>query len=228
MSASDYYLTYQINSFKKSLELEQNSTLQNEIVAINLAADTFDIDIDMDEFNEEMKKLHKELGKLKTYKFEFDFDNEGFRTGMEELKKELDELNLEELQFEFDESEFRKSMEKLKKELKEQKFSFHFDLDNFKDEMKGMKEELKNLKFDLKDLDTELDKLDGFMDALREELESDGLIDNKDDDLNMELNKDEMFINENPVPDELFKKYKDMYEEHLSRKLDDDHNLIIR
>jgi hypothetical protein len=94
--------------------------------------------------------------------------------------------------------------------------------------MKDLREELKDLKFDLKDLDIELDKLDGFMDSLREELESDGLIDNKDDDIKLELNKNEMLINGEPVPDELFKKYKDMYEEHFGKKLNSDHNIIIR
>ncbi len=118
-------------------------------------------------------------------------------------------------------------MEELKNELKEQKYSFGFEMDNFKEEMEDLKEELRDLKIDLKDLDTELDKLDGFMEDLREELESDGLIDNKEDDFDLDLNNDEMLINGEPVPDELFKKYKDMYEEHLGRKLDDDHNLII-
>jgi hypothetical protein len=37
-----------------------------------------------------------------------------------------------------------------------------------------------------------------------------------------------MIINGEPVPDELFKKYKEMYEEHFGKKLDGDHNLIIR
>jgi len=192
------------------------------------AADTFDIDIDMDEFDEEMKKLHKELGKLKSLKFDFDFDNEEFRTQMEELKKELSELDLEEFHFKFDDAEFRKSMEELKEELKGKKYSFHFDMENFKEEMRELKEELKHLDIDLKDLDIELDKLDGFLDNLREELESDGLIDNKDDDIDLELNKNEMLINGEPVPDELFKKYKDMYEEHFGKKLNGDHNIIIR
>jgi len=116
----------------------------------------------------------------------------------------------------------------LKKELKEHKFSFDFDMDNFKEEMEDLKEELKDLKFDLKDLDTELDKLDGFMNVLREELESDGLIDNKDDDIDLELNKNEMLINGEPVPDELFNKYKEIYEEHFGKKLDGDHKLKIR
>ncbi len=116
----------------------------------------------------------------------------------------------------------------LKKELKEHKFSFDFDMDSFKEEMKDLREELKDLKIDLKDLDIELDKLDGFMEDLREELESDGLIDNKKDDFDLNLNKDEMLINGEPVPDDLFNKYKDMYEEHFDKKLDGDHNIIIR
>jgi len=37
-----------------------------------------------------------------------------------------------------------------------------------------------------------------------------------------------MLINGEPVPDELFKKYKDMYEDHFGKKLNGDHNIIIR
>jgi len=228
LSASDYYPSLRNISSNNSLEYEQINILQNEIRVMHFTADTIDIDIDMDEFDEEMKKLHKELGKLKSYKFDFDFDNEEFRVQMEKLKEELSQFEFEDFHFEFDDAEFRKSMVVLKKELKEHKFSFDFDMDNFKEEMEDLKEELKDLKFDLKDLDTELAKLDGFMDVLREELESDDLIDNKNDDFDLDLNKDEMFINGEPVPDELFNKYKDMYEEHFGKKLEGDHKLKIR
>ena len=211
MSDSDHnpsYLSYSSNNF--------------------FAADTFNIDINMDEFDEEMKELQKELGKLRSFKFDFDFDNEKFKAGMEELKKELSELDLEEFHFEFDDEEFRMNMEEFKKELKERKYSFHFDMDNFKEEMRELKEELKHLDIDLDDLDIEMKKLDGFMDNLREELESDGLINDKTDEFDLDLSNDEMLINGDPVPDELFKKYKDMYEDHFGKKLNGDHNIIIR
>jgi chromosome segregation ATPase len=200
MSSSDYNLSILSNSSNSSLEYEQINTRQNELKAKNFAADTFDIDIDMDEFDEEMKELQKELGKIKSYTFDFDFDNEEFRMNMEELKKEL----------------------------KGGKYSFHFDMDNFKEEMRELKEELKHLDIELDDLDIELKKLDGFMDDLREELQSDGLIDNKDDDFDLDLGNDEMLINGEPVPDELFKKYKDLYEEHFGKKLNGDYKLKIR
>jgi len=228
LSPSDYNLSLLSNSSNNTLEYEQINTMQNEFSAMYFAADTFDIDIDMDEFNEEMKKLHKELGKLKSFKFDFDFDNEEFRTQMEELKKELSELDLEKLHFDFDDEEFRMNMEELKKDLKEQKYSFHFDMDNFKEEMRELKEELKHLDIELDELDIEMKKLDGFMDNMREELESDGLINDKTDDFDLDLSNDKMIINGEPVPDELFKKYKDMYEEHFGKKLNGDHNIIIR
>ncbi len=226
MSTSDYYPSPRNISSNNSLEYEKINIMQNEIRAMHFTSDTFDID--MDEFDEEMKKFQKEFEKLKSYKFEFDFDNEEFKEQMEELKKELSELDFEDFHFEFDDAEFRKSMEELKKDLNEQKYSFEFDMDNFKEEMEDLREELKDLKFDLKDLDTDLDKLDGFMDDLREELESDDLIDDKDDNIDLYLNKDEMIINGEPVPDELFKKYKDMYEEHFGKKPDGNYKLKIR
>jgi len=148
ISSSDYNPSLLSISSNSSLEYEQINTLQNEFSVTYFDADTFDID--MNEFDEEMKALQKELGKLRSLKFDFDFDfdNEEFKVQMEELKKELSELKLEDIQFEFDDEEFRVNME-----------------------------ELKHLDIDLKDLDIELKKLDSFMDSLREELESDGLID---------------------------------------------------
>ena len=226
MNPSDYSPSPRSISSNNTLEYEQINTLQNEFSAMYFAADTFDFNTE--EFEKEMEKLKEELEVLKDMKFHFDFDNEEFKAQMEELKKELSELDFEKLHFEFDDAEFRKSMEELKKDLKEQKYSFHFDMDNFKEEMRELKEELKHLDIELDDLHIEMKKLDGFMDDLREELESDGLIDNKDDDFDLELNKNEMLINGKPVPDELFKKYKDMYEAHFGKKLDGDHNIIIR
>jgi hypothetical protein len=226
MSHSDYDSALRTKSSHNTLEYEQINTLQNEFRTMYFAADTFDIDLDMDDFDEEMKELHKELGKLKSFKF--DFNNEEFRAQMEELKKELSDLNFEDFHFEFDNEEFRVNMEELKKELNGKKYSFHFDMDNFKEEMEDLREGLKDLKFDFKDLDIEMKKLDGFMDGLREELESDGLINDKTDDFDLDLSNDEMIINGEPVPDDLFNKYKDMYEEHFGKKLDGDSNIIIR
>ena len=228
LSSSGYYPSLLIPSSNNSLEHEQTGNQQNKIDAVYFAGDTFDINIDMEEFDEEMKNLQKELEKLKSIKIEIDFDNEEFRAEMEELKKELSQLDFHKLQFEFDNEKFRKSMEELKNDLKGQKLSFDIDMDKFKEEMKGLREELKNLHIDFKDLDIELHKLDGFMDSLREELESDGLIKNKDDEFELDLNKDRMNINGEPVSEELFKKYKEMYEEHFGKKLNGDHNLIIR
>jgi chromosome segregation ATPase len=210
-----------LSIYPAELNIQTASLLQ-----YNSLADTFDFNTE--EFEKEMEKLKEELEVLKDREFRFDFDTENFKEQMKKLKEELSELNFEDFRFEFDDTEFRNNMEELKKELAERKYSFHFDMDNFKEQMKELREELKDVKVDMKDLDIELDKLEGFIDVIKSELNSDGLINDVNEEFELELNKDKMVINGKPVPDELFRKYKDMYEEHFDKKLDDDHSFIIK
>ncbi len=189
-------------------------------------ADTFYFNTE--EFEKEMEKLKEELEALKDQEFHFDFNNDEFKEQMEKLNEELSDLKFKDFHFEFDDAEFRKNMDELIKGLDEKKYSFHFDIDNFKEQMKELREELKDIQVDMKDLDIDLDKLESFMDDIKTELKSDGFITDVDEEFDLELNKDEMLINGKPVLEELFKKYKDMYEEHFGKKLDDDQSFIIR
>jgi len=195
------------------------------LLAHHSVTDTFDFNTE--EFEKDMEKLNEELEILKDQEFNFDFDNDEFKKQMEKLNYELGELDLGDFRFEFDDTEFRNNIDELKKELAEQKYSFHFDMDNFKEQMKELREELKDIRIDMKDLDIELEKLENFMDDIRIELKSDGFIDNVDEEFDLDLNNHEMLINGKPVPDELFNKYKDMYEKYFGKKPDDDHSFKL-
>lgn len=204
----------------------ENIELKTE--AVSSIADTFDFEIDMKDFEDEMEKLKKELKEADLYKYQFDFKEEEFKAQMEKLKEELSDLDFEDFHLEFDNEAFKKNMDELKKELQEQKLSFDFNSDEFKDEIKKLKEEMKELNIDMKDLHIELDLLDEFMTELKIELKSDGYIKDTSEHFELELNKDEMIINGNQVPQSVFNKYKKMYEEHFGSKPDSNHKLIIK
>ena len=179
---------------------------------------------DDDEFEEEMNNLHSELDKLKDIDIHINFDS--LNDEMKKLAEELKNLKLEDIKidFDFDADEFNENMHKLANELKEEKFAFKdFDIDmsDFNEKMESLKDELKDLKIDLKDLDKELAKLKAFMKELRAEMRKDGLIEDENEDINMELNKSEMEINGEKVPDELFQKYKSLYKKHFGKELEE-------
>lgn len=211
----------------KPTTIPANRNIQTaSFLTLGSVTDTFDFNTD--ELEKEMEKLKEELEVLKDREFHFDFDNEDFHVQMEKLKKELSELDLEDFNFEYDDTELKNNMDKLEKELSAQNFSFHFDMDNFKEEMRELKKELKQLDINFDDFGDEFNKLNEFMNDLRIELKSDGLINDVEEEFDLELNKDEMIVNSNVVSNELFVKYKNMYEEYFGKKLDGEHKLRIR
>jgi hypothetical protein len=73
-----------------------------------------------------------------------------------------------------------------------------------------------------------LKKLNDFIDAIKEEMVKDNLIKSEDEKLNLDLDDNGMEVNGKKVSNELYEKYKKMYEEHFDKKLsDDDHFRII-
>ncbi|MCH7722629.1 MAG: hypothetical protein IIC76_04700 [Bacteroidetes bacterium] len=149
---------------------------------------------------------------------------------MERLRTELESLRNHKFKFEFDSDEFKKNMEELAEELKNQQFTFQdfeFDMSEFKEEMKELKEEIKNFNIDFKDLNMEMEKLNGLLKDLKIELKKDNLIDDEDEEINLELNENEMKINGEQIPDDLFTKYKELYEKHFGIDLEKDTHIHI-
>ncbi len=150
----------------------------------------------------------------------FDFNKEGFESEMEQFRVELEALKNHKFEFEFDSEEFKKNMEELAEEMRNQQFTFQdfeFDMSKFKEEMRELKEEMKNFKIDFKDLNIEVEKLNGFLKDLKIEMKKDNLIDDYDEEINLELNKNEMKINGEQVSDNFFAKHKKLYKKHFGK-----------
>lgn len=97
----------------------------------------------------------------------------------------------------------------------------------FKEEMKKLKVEMKKFNIDFKDLNVEMEKLNGFLKDLKIEMKKDNLIDDEDEEINLELNKNEMKINGEQVPDDLFTKYKKLYKKHFGIDPEEDTHIHI-
>lgn len=192
--------------------------------------DTFDFNAK--EFESAMEQLRTELEVLRNQKFKFEFDSDKFKEEMKQLAVELKNLKMKDLNVElnFDSDEFKKNMDELTEELRNQQFTFQefeFDMSEFKEELKELKEEMKNFKIDFKDLNMEMEKLNGFLKDLKIEMKKDNLIDDEDEEINLELNENEMKINGEQVPDDLFTKYKKLYKKHFGKDPGEDTNIHI-
>ncbi len=186
-------------------------------------ADTFDFD--KSEFKEEMKKLREEIKQIKQEKFQAYLNSEEFKEEMNKLKKEIKKLKKQDFHFDFDKEQFDKSMKKLSEELKNQKFvwkdiNIDIDLSGLEEGMETLKENMKHLKINLNGLSEELEKLNEFIKDIKTEMKSDGLIEDENEDVDIEFNRNEMKVNGKKVPDELFEKYRAMYKEHFGKEPD--------
>ena len=186
---------------------------------------------DEEEFEKGMENLRIELEKLKDKDIHINFD--GLAEEMKNLAKELEKIKVEDLDIniDFDAEKFNENMQKLAEELKEKKFAlkdFNIDMSELKDKMDFLKVKMKDLKFKLKDMDKELEKIDAFMKELKVEMKKDGLINDENEQINLELNKDEMRVNGVKVPDELYQKYSEMYKKHFGKALSDNSSIHIR
>ncbi len=204
---------------------------------------------DMGKFKQDMQKLKEEM---KDQKFEFNFDNEDFRKGMEQLSKELSKLKDKKIRIDFDSDKFREEMKQLKKDLnihvdidteeldknlekmneemdnhREELGHISIDLTGLNEAMAHLDENLANVKINLKGLDIKLRKLNEFIDKMKEEMVKDNLLEDTDAELNLDLNKNGMKVNGKEVPQELFEKYKKMYEDHFDKKLSEENNFRI-
>jgi len=193
-------------------------------------ADTFDFD--RSEIKEEMKKLREEIKKLKCEKIHMHFDSDEFKEAMKKLKEELKDFKAPDFYFEFDSEQFKKNMKELSENLKNQEFVWNdldidIDLSGLEESMKELKANMKDLKINMDNLSVEMEKLKGFIKDLKSEMKSDGLIEDEDEDIEIDFNKNEMKVNDNKIPDELFEKYKVLYKKHFGKEPDDDTHFRI-
>jgi len=53
------------------------------------------------------------------------------------------------------------------------------------------------------------------------------ITEDEDEEIEIDFNKNEMKVNDNKIPDELFEKYKVLYKEHFGKEPDDDTHFRI-
>jgi len=165
------------------------------------------------EFNDEWKNELKEVLKNKEH-WEIDLDHfksEEFKHEIKNLKHELKNLKDLNIDFDFDQDSFKESMKEFKESMKD-----------FKVEMGDLDIDLSDLKVDLKNLKVEMKKLKSFMIDIREDLVKEGYINSENDVFELDLSRDEIFVNGKKLPDNLHRRYLEMYKDHFGKELDDD------
>ena len=126
--------------------------------------------------------------------------------------------------------DLKDNLEKMSHELAEHQdelCNIDINLSGLDEAMLKLNKNMGHVRIHLRDLDKKLEKLNGFIDDLKQELIKDNLIENESDKLELEISKDEMKVNGKEVPEELFKKYKKMYEDHFDKKLTDENRFRI-
>ncbi|MDZ7764722.1 MAG: M56 family metallopeptidase [Melioribacteraceae bacterium] len=179
-------------------------------------AEDIKIEFDSDEFREEMKQLKKDLEFL--HEDDFPFDKKEFREEMSELREELRDMKFD-FNFEWDSDEFRKEMKELSRELSNIKVDV--DLSGLKEGMIQLREGLKDLDIDMSELKAEMKILKNFLNELKDEMISDGILDDGDNLHELEFDDKAMYVNGKKVPHELYLKYIEIYKDHYGESPDD-------
>jgi chromosome segregation ATPase len=215
----------------------------------HISVDLGNFQSDMGRFKEDMQKMQEEL---KNQNFEFNIDSEDYKKGMEELSKELSKLKDKKIRIDFDSDKFRDEMDTLRKDLN---IHVNIDMDNLKENLNKMNDEMKkhrdelshisidlsgldeamshidknlgNVKININGLDLKLKKLNDFIDTIKKELIKDNLLKNENDKLNLDLDENGMKVNGKEVSQELFKKYKQIYQDHFGKELSGDNHFRI-
>lgn len=187
--------------------------------------DSFDADVpdinihfDPDKFDLQMDQLRANLRNMKLPKYDFRFNRDEFREQMKKMRKDL--RVLKDCDF-FDEDAFEKAMEQVKINLDNfpDKIQVDIDTDALAKSMENVKIHMKDIKIDMSKLRVKLKQLKEFMIDVRSELVKDGYLNDEDEDFDMDFSKDKLEINGHRLPDNLLKKYKDIYKEHFGKEI---------
>jgi chromosome segregation ATPase len=117
---------------------------------------------------------------------------------------------------------YKKEMEKLKVDMK----NFNVNMDEFKEKMKksglnseSFKKNMEKLKKNMEKLKEDLKPLKEFIHEMKKELVNDNLIEEGDDIDNLTLSQNEMIVNDKKVPEDIHKKYLELYKKHFGKEL---------
>ncbi len=198
---------------------------------------------DSDEFKENMKEWKE---KLKAENFNFKFDHENFKKDMEKLKEELkgmddivieidkdkikndldeclknlDDIKINKFNFDFDEDKLNDNLKQITIEIEKNHDEHELNMKELEKEMEKLESKMSKLSGEMENLDKEMKTLNEFLDDAKNEMVKDGLIKNKDEKFELELNANEMKVNGEKVPDSIHLKYKKLYKQRFNKELD--------
>lgn len=226
VSSSDYYKY-------EDMILDEVEDIDYDLQSLDEdLADLKDIKVNLDDdFYENMASLQEGLKDIKVNLGEdfvkdmrelsndirVEFDSDEFNREMDNMREELSDIHVD---IDWDSDEFRRDMKNLSKELANIKVDI--DLSGLHESMQELKEEMKHLDIDMSGLKEEMKKLGDFLDELKDEMISDGVIDYEDDLRNLEFEDNAMYVNHRKVPHELYLKYKEIYKKYYDEY--PDHN----
>jgi hypothetical protein len=235
------HFAFHFDGFDKELFKEKMKEFKK-----NFKIQKHEWDFDKEEFESEMQELKEELSKLKDIDINAEFDEDEFNKGMKELKRSLKEMKINIPKIHIDMDGIKHSI-RIPKHFSADDEIADIDIDipeihinNLHDidipdidipeiniDLSGLEENMKELEHNMKNLDVEMKKLDAFLEEMKNEMVKDNLIKNSDDDVKIELSRDEMKVDGKKVTDETHKKYKDLYKKHFDKELDEENHFNI-
>ncbi len=93
--------------------------------------------------------------------------------------------------------------------------------------MEKLNRELEELDINMEDLDEEMERLDDFIYELKKELVVDGYINNENEDVEIKLSANEMFVDGKKLPGEQLDKYKNIYKKLMGKDISETSNIHI-
>ncbi|MCH7972420.1 MAG: hypothetical protein IH949_00765 [Bacteroidetes bacterium] len=167
-----------------------------------------------EELNRATEKLNKKLIKLSEIKVIIGLNIEKIRLDFEKLK----ESSI------FNSKEIKKIVENLNREFEEHPLDIDefFDFDELNECLQELEEKTEDMKIDMSNIKVEMKKLKLFLKEMKTELIKDGYVKNEDEDYDLEFTEDYIFVNGKKMTDILLEKYKELYENHFDREIDDE------
>lgn len=190
----------------------------------------FKLKLDENEFEKNMQKLKESLKDLKSQKFKLYFDSDSLNQSLKKLLEELKGLpplpndSVFDIDVYMNLDDFKEGMKMFKDSFK----FFHFNSDSIDCEMKKeirgnikeLKNKMKGLKVEIKGKNGELKKLNSFLDELKKEFAKDGYIKSIDDEIFLEMDKDQTIINKKTARKEDHKKYYELFKRYFDKEID--------
>ena len=217
------------DEFYKYEDLVYDKRDELEDAMDDLEVELSDLDVNLSELKHDLKEMHvfrnkefkrqaRELRRNLKEKVRRNshFNRKHLKREMRELKRNLRDLDDFNFNFNFDSEEFSASMEKLGDELSNISVQIDdIDIPEINIDFDDLKHDLDNMKIDInldmRELKKELKKIKRFVKEFKSELVNDGILYDRDEDMDLEFENDSFYVNGDKIPNNLQDKYKEIY-----------------